>query len=119
MDNVTFGYMRIAMLFVIGVAGILVSIRNGLAAWHDLSGKKQKTEAEAAQNRQIEDLQRRMIACEERLQRGDGKFNDISADMTMILKTLSTILMHLYSGNDHENIRGAIDELNTYMSNRR
>ena len=53
MDNVTFDYMRVALLFVIGVAGVLVAIRNGLAAWNDLSGKKQKAEAEKSQNRQI------------------------------------------------------------------
>ena len=119
MDNVTFEYLRIAILFVVGVAGILVAIKNGLAAWNQLTGKKQKAEQEEAQNARIKSLEDWRHECEERLQRGDEKFDANSADMTMILKTLSTILMPLYSGNDHETLRDTIGELNTYLSNRR
>lgn len=106
------------VLVLLGLAAIIVSIDKGIEAWNHLRGTKEKAAKERAVHERIAAVEGRITACEERLKRGDEKFRSTSADMTMVLEILSAVLLHMYSGNDHDELKKTIDKLNTYMSKR-
>ena len=118
MSDMTLDNIQAFVLVLLGLAAIIVSIDKGIEAWNHLRGTKEKAAKERAVHERITAVEGRITACEERLKRGDDKFRSTSADMTMVLEILSAVLLHMYSGNDHDELKKTIDKLNTYMSKR-
>ena len=118
MADLTLSNIQTFVLVLLGVAAVIVSIDKGIEAWNNLIGKKEKAAKEQAISNRIGALEERMKACEDRLKKGDDKFKSTSADMTMVLEILNTVLLHMYSGNDHDALRNTIDKLNSYMTKR-
>ena len=118
MDNISVENIRIFVLVLLGIASIIVAIDKGIDAFNHLRRKKERTEREKAVTERMDELDERIEACEERLKRGDEKFVTSSNDMTMVLEILNAVLLHMYSGNDHEKLRDTIEKLGTYMSKR-
>ena len=118
MGDLTIDNIRAFALVLLGIAAIVVSIDKGIEAWNHLRGTKEKAAKEKAVHERIAAVEGRVTACEERLKRGDEKFRSTSADMTMVLEILNALLLHMYSGNDHDALRNTIDKLNSYMSKR-
>ena len=118
MGDFTPDNIRGFVLVLLGIAAVIVSIDKGIEAWNHLRGTKEKAAKEQKTNERITAIEGRVTACEERLKRGDEKFRSTSADMTMVLEILSAVLLHMYSGNDHDELKKTIDKLNTYMSKR-
>ena len=118
MDDLTIDNIRAFALVLLGIAAIVVSIDKGIEAWNHLRGTKEKAAKEKAVHERIAAVEGRVTACEERLKRVDEKFRSTSADMTMVLEILNALLLHMYSGNDHDALRNTIDKLNSYMSKR-
>lgn len=118
MENVTMHNIQAAVLLLLGIAAILVSLDKGIAAWNHLRKKDEAALKEKALNDRLIGIESRLSDAETRLERGDRKFDGYSKDMTMVLSVLQAVLIHMYSGNDHEKLRGTIDDLNDYMSRR-
>ncbi len=118
MADLTAGNLTVFMLVLLGIAAVIVSIDKGIEAWNHLAGKKEKAEKEKQITERLGGLEDRVRECETRLHRGDEKFRSSSEDMTMVLEILNAVLLHMYSGNDHDKLRDTIGKLNSYMTKR-
>lgn len=111
---------------LLGIAAIVTAFSKGIDAWNALTGKA-KREAEKSsiearfdeQAKEIKELREQLQQHQERLDRGDEQFNTIAADSEQTLQTLSTILMHMISGNDHERMKQTYSVLVKYLAKRR
>lgn len=118
MADISVENLRVFVLVLLGLASIVVAIDKGIDAFNHLRKKKERVEREKVILDRIGGLEERMDNCEERLRRGDEKFRATSSDLTMMLEILNAVLMHMYSGNDHEELRKTIEKLSSYMSKR-
>jgi len=116
MDKITPQDVINALAVISIVMAFFVGVWKFVEAMQKLTKADQRKAAEAAQNAAIADLNKRMTQCEERLARGDARFDENRADMTQILNVMNAMLMHFISGNDHEKLRDVKKELDTYMA---
>ena len=86
----------------------------GVEAYRGLTG----AEARKKDKARLEVMEHRIAACEERLRRGDARFDDAHSDMTQMLTVLNAMLMHFISGNDHDKLRGVKEQLDRYLAGR-
>ena len=118
MGDLTLANIQTFVLVLLGIAALIVSVDKGIEAWNHLIGKKDKAAKEQALAERFAKLEERVKSCETRLRWGDEKFRSTSEDMTMVLEILNAVLLHMYSGNDHDKLRDTISKLNSYMTKR-
>ena len=96
-----------AVALIVAVAGVLVALVKGWAAWKKISVRDK-----------VKSLERRMTAVEARLQLGDKRFELQNDDMGAMLATQQALLLHFITGNDHEKLRNELKNLSDYMNQR-
>ena len=114
MEYLSEGGLLSALLTAAGIAGLLAALWKGLEAFRGLTGEKERREG----RERLRELQLRVAACEERLQKGDLRFESTRSDLTQTLTVLNALLMHFISGNDHEKLRDVKKELDDYLTGR-
>ena len=95
------------LAIAVTIAGVLVALVKGWEAWKKISVRDR-----------VKDLEGRMAKVEARLSLGDKRFELQSDDMGHMLNTQLTLMMHFYSGNDHDKLKDHITALTEYMSER-
>ena len=96
-----------AVALIVAAAGVLVALLKGWEAWKKISVRDR-----------VKSLEGRMDKVEARLQLGDKRFELQSDDMGHMLNTQMALMMHFYSGNDHEKLKDQITALTEYMNER-
>ena len=114
MEYLSEGGLLSALLTAAGVAALLTALWKGMEAFRGLTGEKERRES----REKLRELQLRVTACEERLQKGDLRFESTRGDLTQTLTVLNALLMHFISGNDHEKLRSVKEGLDSYLSGR-
>ena len=114
MEYLSEGGLLAALLTAAGVAALLTALWKGMEAFRGLTGEKERRES----REKLRELQLRVTACEERLQKGDLRFESTRSDLTQTLTVLNALLMHFISGNDHEKLRDVKKELDDYLTER-
>ncbi len=105
--GITFEGVLYVVALIVAVAGVLVAIVKGWEAWKKISVRDR-----------VKDLEGRMDKVEARLSLGDKRFELQSDDLGHMLNTQMAMMMHFYSGNDHDRLRDQITALTEYMTQR-
>ena len=105
--GITFEGVLYVVAMIVAVAGVLVAIVKGWEAWKKISVRDR-----------VKDLEGRMDKVEARLSLGDKRFELQSDDLGHMLNTQMAMMMHFYSGNDHDRLRDQITALTEYMTQR-
>lgn len=105
--GITFDSILYVVALIVAVAGVLVAIVKGWEAWRKISVRDR-----------VKDLEGRMDKVEARLSLGDKRFELQSDDLGHMLNTQMAMMMHFYSGNDHDRLRDQITALTEYMTQR-
>lgn len=92
---------------LVAVSGILVALVKGWEAWRKISVRDR-----------VKELEGRMTKVEARLQLGDKRFDLQSDDMGHLLNSQMALMLHFYSGNDHDKLKEQISTLSEYMTER-
>lgn len=92
---------------IVAVSGFLVAVVKGWEAWKKISVRDR-----------VKALEGRMDKVEARLSLGDKRFELQSDDMGHMLNTQMALMMHFYSGNDHDKLKDQITALTEYMTER-
>jgi len=92
---------------IVAICGVLVAVVKGWEAWRKISLRDR-----------VKDLEGRMSKVEARLSLGDKRFALQSDDMGHMLNTQMALMMHFYSGNDHDKLKDQIQALTEYMNER-
>ena len=112
--GITFESILYVIAIIVAVAGVLAALVKGWESWKKIS-VRDKVKA-------IDDrcaaLEGRMKKVEARLSLGDKRFELQSDDMGHMLNTQMALMMHFYSGNDHDKLKDQITALAEYMTER-
>ena len=92
---------------LVAVSGILVALVKGWEAWRKISVRDR-----------VKELEGRRTKVEARLQLGDKRFDLQSDDMGHLLNSQMALMLHFYSGNDHDKLKEQISTLSEYMTER-
>ena len=114
MEHLNGASLTAAALALTALCGALAAVWKGVEAYRELTG----AEARKKDKARLEVMEHRIAACEERLRRGDARFDDAHSDMTQMLTVLNAMLMHFISGNDHDKLRGVKEQLDRYLAGR-
>jgi len=112
--GITFDSILYVVALVVAVAGVLVALVKGWEAYRKIS-VRDKVQAIADRCAALEG---RMKKVEARLSLGDKRFELQSDDMGHMLNTQMALMMHFYSGNDHDKLKDQITALTEYMTER-
>lgn len=116
MPELEWNNILITLATVAAACGLIAALWKGAEALGKLTHAAEKKAAEAAQNARLDEVEKRLDACEARLEKGDKQFADTREDMTQTLTVLNAMLMHFISGNDHEKLKGVKESLDIYLS---
>lgn len=112
--GITFESVLYVVALIVAVAGVLAALVKGWEAWKKISVRDK---VKAVEER-CAALEGRMRKVEARLSLGDKRFELQSDDMGHMLNTQMALMMHFYSGNDHEKLKDQITALTEYMNER-
>ena len=112
--GITFESILYVVALIVAVAGVLAALVKGWEAWKKISVRDK---VKAVEER-CAALEGRMRKVEARLSLGDKRFELQSDDMGHMLNTQMALMMHFYSGNDHEKLKDQITALTEYMNER-
>lgn len=118
MEHINGASLTAAALLLTAVCGALAAVWKGVEAYRNLTGSERRRAERAGLRQAMESLEGRVSACEERLRRGDARFEGVHGDMTQMLTVLNAMLMHFISGNDHDKLRGVKEQLDRYLTGR-
>lgn len=118
MEYLTSSNLLTALLTVAGLSAALAAVWKGMEAFRALTGARERREEKDRLALAVAELRARVTACEERLQKGDLRFDSTRSDLTQTLTVLNALLMHFISGNDHEKLRDVKKELDDYLTGR-
>lgn len=96
-----------AVALAVAICGVLVALVKGWEAWRKISLRDR-----------VKTLEGRMSKVETRLSLGDKRFDLQNDDMGHILNTQMAMMLHFYSGNDHDRLKDQITALTEYMTER-
>lgn len=117
MENVTADGLRTAVLFLLGIAAVLVSLQKGIEAFRLLFRKKAE-EREQKQDQRLTALETSVTGLTRRLDKGDKEFDKLRADIGELLSVQSAMLTHFISGNSVDKLRDTKRDLDVYLSGR-
>lgn len=117
MENVTGSGLQAAVLFLLGVAAVLVSFQKGVEAFRMLFRKKAE-EREQRQDQRLTALETNVGSLTARLDKGDKEFDKLRADIGELLSVQSAMLTHFISGNSADKLRETKRDLDVYLSGR-
>ena len=117
LENVTGSGLHAAVLFLLGVAAVLVSFQKGVEAFRMLFRKKQE-DRERRQDERITALEGSVAALGARMEKGDKEFDKLRADIGELLSVQSAMLTHFISGNSADKLRETKRDLDEYLSGR-
>lgn len=108
--------VTLAVILII-LEGISV-LSKGVEAWKKLTGRDERAREMTSVKGRITDLEVWRTTVDQRLLKGDKRFDDSSKDTIAILMALHRIVKHLQSGNDHEKLKETDDQLFDYLVKR-
>ena len=117
MENVDLNGLRTTILFLIGVAAVLVSLQKGIEAWHALFRKK-VVDRENLQDQRLDALEGTVGELKSRLDTGDESFEKLRRDIGELLNVQNVLLMHMITGNSMDKLKAAKSDLDAYMTKR-
>lgn len=117
MENITLSGLESTVLFLLGIAAVLVSIEKGVAAFNSLF-KKKTADREAAQDARLTALEGQVKSLSSRLEKGDNQFVKLRSDIGELLAVQNVVLMHMISGNGIETLKQTKADLDNYMASR-
>lgn len=112
--GITFESILYVVALLVAVAGVLVALVKGWEAYKKISVRDKVK----AIDERCTALEGRMKKVEARLSLGDKRFELQSDDMGHMLNTQMALMMHFYSGNDHDKLKDQITALTEYMTER-
>jgi hypothetical protein len=112
--GITFDSILYVIALIVAVAGVLVALVKGWEAYKKISVRDKVK----AIDERCTALEGRMKKVEARLSLGDKRFELQSDDMGHMLNTQMALMMHFYSGNDHDKLKDQITALTEYMTER-
>ena len=112
--GITFDSILYVIALIVAVAGVLVALVKGWEAYKKISVRDKVK----AIDERCAALEGRMKKVEARLSLGDKRFELQSDDMGHMLNTQMALMMHFYSGNDHDKLKDQITALTEYMTER-
>jgi len=112
--GITFDSILYVVALIVAVAGVLVALVKGWEAYKKISVRDKVK----AIDERCTALEGRMKKVEARLSLGDKRFELQSDDMGHMLNTQMALMMHFYSGNDHDKLKDQITALTEYMTER-
>ena len=112
--GITFESILYVIALLVAVAGVLVALVKGWEAYKKISVRDKVK----AIDERCTALEGRMKKVEARLSLGDKRFELQSDDMGHMLNTQMALMMHFYSGNDHDKLKDQITALTEYMTER-
>ena len=118
-EAITGSNLILVVAVLVGIAAIITGIDKGIESWRHLSGQKDRAARDARVDEELRSLGNRITAAEERLQRGDERFDGLETDMTQMLTIMSAELMHTITGNSVDALRAVKAQLDEYMARRR
>ena len=116
-DNVTLDGLRTTILFLIGVAAVLVSLQKGIEAWNALFRKK-TVDREKQQDARLSALEDTVGELQTRLDTGDQSFEKLRLDIGELLNVQNAMLMHMITGNSIESLKDTKKSMDAYMGKR-
>ena len=121
MPNVTLDLHTILLVIavVLLAANSISTLAKGRRDWHDLSGRTQYDQMVRDTNARIQSLEDWRGTIENRLERGNHRFEEINRDTMEILLVLRTMIQHMQSGNDHAKLQETDDKLYKYLVEKR
>lgn len=108
----------VAVAVVVIIAEAISAIAKGRKSWREVSGQEQREVEMKAVKERLKDVETRVKTCEDRLDKGDAKFDEIRSDLRHILDTQNATLMHFISGNDKENLKKVKTNLDAYLASK-
>jgi len=112
--GITFDSILYVIALIVAVAGVLAALVKGWEAYRKISVRDKVK----AIDERCAALEGRMKKVEARLSLGDKRFELQSDDMGHMLNTQMALMMHFYSGNDHDKLKDQITALTEYMNER-
>ena len=117
-EGFTLPNFEAAVIFILATFTAIVAVDKGVEAINHLFFRR-KDKREATQNERLAKIESQLAEHEKRLDRGDAKFDSISADMAQTLNVLNAILMHEITGNGVDKLKCVKSELDVYMASRK
>lgn len=104
---ITFDSLIYTLALIVAAAGVMVALVKGWEALNKISVRGR-----------VKGLEDRMTRVEERLKQGDRRFDLQANDMSQMLKSMQSLMIHFISGNDHERLRNQLTQLTDYIAER-
>lgn len=117
MEQLTSDSLRTVILFLIGIASVLVSLQKGIEAYHSLFRKKTE-DRERKQDERLTALETNVGDLKARLDKGDKQFEKLRDDIKELLDIQNVVLMHMITGNSTDKLKQTKEQLDTYMTKR-
>lgn len=119
MEQITGSNLLLTVAVLVGLAAVLAGFDKGIESWRHLSGQKDRRERDARVDAELRALAGRLTQAENRLTRGDQRFDGIEGDLTQLLNAMNGYLLHQITGNSVDRLKEIKADLDEYMARRR
>lgn len=110
--------LLITLAVILIVLEAISVLSKGVDAWKKLTGRDARAKEMQEVKERLANIEAWQITVNNRLEKGNHRFDEGKKDTTEILKTLHRIVKHLQSGNDHDKLQQTDDQLFEYLVKR-